>query len=117
MFLWGTVLALLAVVSNFAGAMAIRFLLGLFEAASMPSFALLSSQWYTVREHNSRTGIYIGSNGIGQIVGGLIAYGIAKSTSEVGSAIAPWKIIFIALGCFTVSGFQSPPSLWAKLVS
>lgn len=86
--------------------MAIRFFLGMFEAASMPGFALLSSQWYTVKEHNSRTGIWISSNGWGQIVGGLVAYGISKSVSEHGAALAGWKIIFIAIGCFTVSLFQ-----------
>ncbi|KAJ5720697.1 uncharacterized protein N7483_008631 [Penicillium malachiteum] len=88
-------------VNNFAGAATIRFLLGMFEAASMPAFALLSSQWYTVREHNSRTGIWISSNGWGQIVGGLVAYGISRRLSEVEGAIAGWKLIFIVTGCFT----------------
>lgn len=83
--------------------MAIRFFLGMFEAASMPGFALLSSQWYTVKEHNSRTGIWISSNGCGQIVGGLVAYGIARSVSDDGHGLPGWKIMFIAIGCFTVS--------------
>jgi ACS family allantoate permease-like MFS transporter len=86
--------------------MAIRFFLGMFEAASMPGFALLSSQWYTVKEHNSRAGIWISSNGWGQIVGGLVAYGISRSVSEHGAALAGWKIIFIAIGCFTASIYQ-----------
>jgi ACS family allantoate permease-like MFS transporter len=99
---WGAVLAIFAVVKNFAGAMAIRFLLGLFEAASMPGFALLSSQWYTVKEHNTRTGFYIGAGGVGQIVGGLVAYGIARGLHGSTSTLAGWKVIFIATGCFTV---------------
>jgi MFS transporter, ACS family, allantoate permease len=94
------ILAIFAVVQNWSGAMAIRFLMGVFEAASMPGFALLASQWYTVQEHNSRSGGYIASNGGGQIVGGLVAWGIARGTSD-GSALAPWKIIFIATGVFT----------------
>ncbi|KAJ6008237.1 hypothetical protein N7540_012213 [Penicillium herquei] len=100
-FTWGAILAIFATVDNFPGAATIRFLLGMFEAASMPAFALLSSQWYTVREHNSRTGIWISSNGWGQIVGGLVAYGISRRLSEVEGAIAGWKLIFIVTGCFT----------------
>lgn len=99
---WGLVLTLFSVVRNFPGAVAIRLLLGIFEAASMPAFALLSSQWYTVHEHNLRTGIWIGSNGWGQIFGGLIAYGIAKGTSSHEAALAGWKIMFLVIGLFTV---------------
>ncbi|KAJ5818573.1 hypothetical protein N7474_004164 [Penicillium riverlandense] len=98
---WGVVLAVFATVSNFQGAMAIRFLLGMFEAASMPAFALISSQWYTVREHNLRTGFWISANGWGQIIGGLVAYGISRRISEVEASIAGWKLIFVATGCFT----------------
>lgn len=101
--MWGAVLAIFAAVQNFAGAAALRFLLGMFEAASMPAFALLSSQWYTKREHNLRAGIWISSNGCGQIVGGLTAYGISRRLPEIADTIAGWKVIFIATGCLTVS--------------
>ena len=42
--MWGTVLALFAVVKDFQGAVAIRFFLGLFEAAVTPGFVLFTSQ-------------------------------------------------------------------------
>jgi ACS family allantoate permease-like MFS transporter len=42
--LWGSVLSCFAAVSNFSGAVAIRFMLGVFEAAVTPGFALLTSQ-------------------------------------------------------------------------
>lgn len=41
---WGTVLTCFAAVHNFPGAVAIRFFLGVFEAAVTPGFALLTSQ-------------------------------------------------------------------------
>ena len=69
----------------------------------MPAFALLSSQWYTKREHNFRAGIWISSNGWGQIFGGITAYGIAKRVADHPGSIAGWKIIFMAIGVFTVS--------------
>ena len=40
--LWGGLLVLHAVVSNFGSAVAVRFFLGVFESAVTPGFALLS---------------------------------------------------------------------------
>lgn len=42
--MWGLVLALFAATSNFGGAVAIRFFLGVFESAVTPGFALFTSQ-------------------------------------------------------------------------
>lgn len=42
--MWGTVLACLAGVKTYAGAVAVRFFLGVFEAAVTPGFALFTSQ-------------------------------------------------------------------------
>ncbi|KAF9630767.1 putative mfs allantoate protein [Lasiodiplodia theobromae] len=99
--MWGTVLALFATVENFSGAVAVRFFLGLFEAAVTPGFALFTSQWYTKKEQGLRTGIWFSFNGVAQIVGGLVAYGIARGTAIHGSSIAPWKIVFLVTGLLT----------------
>lgn len=99
--MWGLVLACMAGVKNFAGAVAVRFLLGVFEAAVTPGFALFTSQWYTKREQGTRTGIWFSFNGFAQIFGGLVAYGIARGTSLHGSSIAPWKIVFLVTGLLT----------------
>lgn len=107
---------------NFGGAVAIRLFLGVCEASVTPGFALLTSQvcqcqyrrsqyiligrlnqWYTRKEQGNRTGIWFSFNGIGQIVGGAVAYGVAVGTRENGSPIAPWKIIFLATGVFTIA--------------
>ncbi|KAH7064685.1 membrane transporter [Macrophomina phaseolina] len=100
--MWGTVLALFATVEDFSGAVAVRFFLGLFEAAVTPGFALFTSQWYTKKEQGLRTGIWFSFNGVAQIVGGLVAYGIARGTAAHGSSIDPWKIIFLVTGLLTV---------------
>ena len=101
--MWGTVLALFASVSNFGGAMTIRFFLGLFESAVTPGFALFTSQWYTKREQGARTGIWFSFNGFGQILGGLVAYGIAVGARKHGVSIEPWKIVFLVFGLFTAA--------------
>ena len=99
--LWGMILALFAVVHDFKGAAVIRVLLGAFEAAVTPGFALITSQWYRKSEQGSRTGIWFSFNGFAQIFGGLVAYGIAV-TQKDNSSLAPWKILFIFTGGLTV---------------
>lgn len=99
--MWGITLSLFATVSSFGGAVAVRFFLGVFEAAVTPGFALFTSQWYTKKEQGTRVGIWFSFNGWAQIFGGLVAYGIAKGAENHGTAIAPWKIVFLLTGVLT----------------
>jgi ACS family allantoate permease-like MFS transporter len=101
--MWGVTLACFAAVTNFAGAVAIRFFLGVFEAAVTPGFALLTSQWYTKEEQGLRTGIWFSFNGFAQIFGGVVAYGIAKGTEAHPAAIEGWKIVFLLTGLLTAA--------------
>lgn len=48
--LWGITLALQAAMINFQGIIALRAFLGVFEAATQPTFTLLSGMWYTREE-------------------------------------------------------------------
>jgi ACS family allantoate permease-like MFS transporter len=61
-----------------------------------------SLQWYTKKEQGFRTGIWFSFNGIGIIVGSLLAYGIAQATKNHSTTIAPWKILFVSTGVFTI---------------
>jgi ACS family allantoate permease-like MFS transporter len=140
--IWGTILSCFAAARNYPGALAIRFFLGVFEAAVTPGFALLTSQvrfnlrswieraqficfvllyvclniflfffdtiltscqWYTRPEQGKRVNIWYSFNGCGQIIGGLVAYGIAVSSKNNGSLIAPWKIVFLFTGLLTIA--------------
>ena len=95
-------LILLQAVQNFAGAVAIRFMLGVCEAAVTPGFALITSQYYTKQEQGTRVGIWFSFNGWAQIFGGLVAYGIAVGTDKHPAAIAGWKIVFLFTGLLTI---------------
>ncbi|KAF2115221.1 major facilitator superfamily domain-containing protein [Lophiotrema nucula] len=99
--MWGTVLACFAAVENYAGAIAVRFFLGVFEAAVTPGFALFTSQWYTKKEQGTRIGIWFSFNGFAQIFGGLVAYGVAVGCRKSGTTLEPWKIVFLATGILT----------------
>ncbi|KAF2721898.1 MFS transporter [Polychaeton citri CBS 116435] len=99
---WGAVLACTAAARNYSAVLALRFLLGFFEASVTPAFALYTSQWYTKKEQGNRTGVWFSSNGFTQIAGGLLAYGMYRGVDKYGSAIPAWQILFLAIGLFTV---------------
>jgi MFS family permease len=123
--LWGVTLALQAAMKNFEGLIALRAILGVFEAVSQPAFTLLSSIWYTREEqggavtfwyvHNSvnlrRTKLPSCSdlliiinrfmmNGLNQILGGLLAF--CFSFIPETSPISSWQALFMAYGILTV---------------
>lgn len=101
--MWGLTLCCMAATTNFAGAVAARFFLGVFEAAVSPGFVLFTSQWYTKEEQGFRASIWFGFNGLAQIIGGLVAYGIIMGTEKHHIEIAPWKLIFLVIGLVTAA--------------
>lgn len=46
--------------------------------------------------------IWFSFNGWGQILGGVVSYGIAVGTQKNGSTIEPWKIVFLFTGLLTI---------------
>lgn len=55
---WGGCTCLMAACHNFAGLAALRFLLGIFEAAIMPTFMILTAIWYKREEQPLRTALW-----------------------------------------------------------
>ncbi|CAF9919872.1 hypothetical protein IMSHALPRED_004745 [Imshaugia aleurites] len=100
--LWGLTLSCTAATSNFAGIASVRLLLGMFEAAVTPGFVLFTSQWYTKKEQGLRTGIWCSFNGFANVLGGLVAYGVAQGPFGRSVALAGWKIVFLVWGLITM---------------
>ncbi|KAJ9143387.1 MFS general substrate transporter [Pleurostoma richardsiae] len=100
--LWGIVLACHAATTNFAGLMAVRFFLGVLESTVTPSFVLITSKWYRTSESAFRISLWYGCNGMAQMIGSAMAYGIYQGENSHGYSIAPWKLLFLVLGCFTI---------------
>ncbi|KAI0206144.1 major facilitator superfamily transporter allantoate [Astrocystis sublimbata] len=98
---WGSILALFSAVKDFRGALAVRFFLGAAEAAVSPGFVLFTSQWYTAAEQGTRVSWWFSFNGWAQILGGVVAYGIAVGTERHPVAIEGWQLIFLVFGLFT----------------
>lgn len=95
---WGAICMCLAAPHTFAGFTAVRFLLGFFEGAVSPAFVTLSSIWYRQHEHATRIGCWITMNGLAQVVGCLLMYGIGKNGTL---ALAPWRVLFLVCGALT----------------
>lgn len=94
--------------------MAVRFFLGVGEAAIAPGFTLLTGMFFKREEQpirqvfrseptkdsltRSRQSAWFFGNCIAALIGGLIAYGIGNINT---SAIAHWKLLFLILGAIT----------------
>ena len=99
--LWGSTLALHAACKSFPSLVAVRTLLGIFEAVCQPAFLILSSIWYKREEQALIVSCWYAMNGAQQIVGGLLAYAFTKIESPP-SPIKNWQAIFVAYGAFSV---------------
>ncbi|KAB5593364.1 DNA polymerase alpha-associated DNA helicase A [Ceratobasidium theobromae] len=97
--LWGTTLALTAVCKSFASLMVVRYLLGTFEAAVQPCFMLMTSMWYKRAEQGEYVSYWYAMNGLQQMVGGLLSYGVSHIHSP---NIKSWQVLFTMLGAATV---------------
>ncbi|KFZ25333.1 hypothetical protein V502_00189 [Pseudogymnoascus sp. VKM F-4520 (FW-2644)] len=104
---WGLAQTCMAASHNYAGLVTSRFFLGLFEAACLPLFGVITSQWYRRAEQPIRIAAWYGTNGIATIVGSALSFGLAHIPS---SNLKSWQIIFIFVGLVTV--FTAPFVYW-----
>ncbi len=98
--LWGALLCLHAVPKTYAGLITLRVLLGICESIITPAMVIITSQWYKREEQMFVTAIWFSCNGLGTIMGGAIAYGLAIHTNSY--SITSWKILFIVTGLMTI---------------
>ncbi|KAM0806808.1 putative Major facilitator superfamily domain-containing protein [Seiridium cardinale] len=96
--LWGVVLLCMTAANDFAGLATARFFLGAMESGVSPCFVLMTTMFYNRSEQPFRTGIWFSMNGLAQIFGGLIAYGIGY----INTAVPSWKFPFIIFGAATI---------------
>ncbi|CAO3654040.1 unnamed protein product [Cunninghamella echinulata] len=99
--IWGFVLAITCLATNFSQLAALRFLLGFFEAGIYPCCIMIISIMYRRREQAGRIGTVYICNGIAMSVGGLIGYGIGHLDMVHG--LRGWKWIMIILGVVTIA--------------
>ncbi|KAJ7700008.1 MFS general substrate transporter [Mycena rosella] len=93
--IWGIILMLHSVGTSFGAFFALRFLLGMCECCVAPILILIISMFYKKNEQASRISWFYVMNGLTQVFGGFVAYGISFYS---GKRLAPYKIIYILLG-------------------
>ena len=97
---WGITICCSAAAQNFAGMVALRTLLGCFEAVISPALILSTSQWYTKRESGPRYGFWYCGLGAGQIVGGLVSF--AAQHGAKNASFGGWRIMMVSVGVFNI---------------
>ncbi|KXJ94864.1 major facilitator superfamily domain-containing protein [Microdochium bolleyi] len=100
MFCWGLVNMCMGFVTSYKALVALRFLLGVFEAGVMPGIVYLTSMYYKRHEFQTRMSLFFCSTLVGGAFGGLLAYAISKLGGTAG--LAAWQWIFILEGLATV---------------
>ncbi|PFH57766.1 hypothetical protein XA68_14593 [Ophiocordyceps unilateralis] len=96
--LWGIMLMLTAVVVDSVGLMALRCLLGVFEAPIAQGLSLITAMWFKRSEQPLRQAAWFLGNTTAGVIGALAAYGIG----HIGG-IATWKAVFLIFGGVTVT--------------
>lgn len=91
--LFGVVSLCQGFVTNYAGLLATRFLLGLFEAGIFPGCFYLLAMWYKREESQKRFTFFFLSTVLAGAFGGLLASAIGKMDGMAGKSA--WRWIFI----------------------
>ncbi|KAI0473398.1 major facilitator superfamily domain-containing protein [Xylariaceae sp. FL0804] len=114
LLVWGVILCCTAACHDFAGLAAVRFMLGVFEAALLPCMLIVNAMWYRRDEQPLRTAFWY--NTFAGIFGGILSYAIG----HINGSLATWKYLFIIYGSVTIfMGFlvffglpDSPSKAW-----
>ncbi|KAL9105670.1 MAG: hypothetical protein Q9227_009188 [Pyrenula ochraceoflavens] len=92
------VAAFVAGAQSWGGMMAIRFLLGAFEAAYAPGIIYLLSFFYLRREVGFRCGLFASAAPLASCFSGALAYGITHGHSK----LANWRLLLLVEGLATL---------------
>ncbi|KAI1195373.1 DNA-repair protein rad2 [Nemania serpens] len=98
--IWGIIALATGFVRNFGSLVALRLLLGVFEAGLFPGLNVYLTFFYTKRELALRVGFLFVSAAIAGALGGLLAYGIGHLDGARG--MSGWRWIMILEGIPTI---------------
>lgn len=96
MFGWGVMTMVLGAVHNFGGVVAVRFLLGMFEAGLFPGIVYCLTFWYKPEERALRVALILACATLGGAFGGAIAFGVGHMNGAQG--LQAWRWLFIIEG-------------------
>ncbi|PLB46141.1 MFS general substrate transporter [Aspergillus steynii IBT 23096] len=101
---WGALTISLGASKNPATVIALRFLLGIFEAGLFPGLVYYLTFWYKTDERSMRVALILASATLAGAFGGAIAYGVGHMNQV--SGVSGWRWLFYLEGIpSVVSGF------------
>ncbi|KAF2152250.1 MFS general substrate transporter [Myriangium duriaei CBS 260.36] len=95
---WGAMSMIQAATTNYAGIMALRFLIGIFEAGFVPAVAFYMSFFYQRREMALRYGLFISFSPLANCFASALAYGLVHAKTSIEN----WQLLFIIEGIPTI---------------
>lgn len=95
---WGLIATLQSTVHSWQAEMALRFLLGIFEAGFGPGVPYLLSFFYLRHELGLRCGVFLSAAPLANTFAGALAYGITSGHSR----LANWRLLFLVEGLPTI---------------
>ncbi|KAK9457079.1 major facilitator superfamily domain-containing protein [Dipodascopsis uninucleata] len=101
MAVWGILSACTGAVQSYGALVAIRFLIGFFEAVFYPGVVFYLSCWYTKYEIAKRSAIFVCGSWMSGAFSGLISYAVLKDLDGK-RGLAAWRWLFIIEGVVTV---------------
>ncbi|KAJ5375125.1 Major facilitator superfamily domain general substrate transporter [Penicillium concentricum] len=93
-FSWGLIATCQAAATNWQGMMALRFLMGAFEAGFGPGVPYLLSFFYRRHELGLRCGMFLSAAPLANTFAGALAYGITSGHAS----LANWRLLFLVEG-------------------
>lgn len=98
-FGWGVVSTVQAGINTWGAAMALRFLMGVFEAGYGPGIPFLLSFFYLRHELGLRVGMFFAAAPLANTLAGALAYGITSGNPS----LAKWRVLFLVEGLPTIA--------------
>ena len=95
---WGLVSTVQAAIHSWEAEMALRFFMGLTEAAYGPGIPYLLSFFYLRHELGLRAGLFLSAAPLANTFAGALAYGITSGKPR----IAQWRVLFMVEGLPTI---------------
>ncbi|KAF2748700.1 MFS general substrate transporter [Sporormia fimetaria CBS 119925] len=100
MLLLGIISTCQGVTQSYGGLLALRFLMGIFEATLPAGAIFLISEYYTRREASLRMAYFFTFGALGPCISGLLAFALRNMQGIGGKA--GWRWIFIIEGILTI---------------
>lgn len=101
MTIWGALTCVMAVIKDFKHLVALRILVGVFEAGFAPGILLIISSWYKRDEQSKRFGVYMSAAILSGAFGGLLAGAITGGMDGT-AGLRGWRWLFIIEGVATI---------------